>query len=173
MTCQSRSTSKRSQRVDQGNRAPVFPGFTVIQLNHLKEHPRGYELSLEKESVTISYGALIWKFFIPPLYLIFANWITFPSSIVISNDTFLLCEGHEQVYSDIKGTLDWVHQQVIPRATKASTSCLRNISPVDISPCIRECTCSMPAIKLKGSRWDIKDAAGQLWGPTHSIVWSL
>ncbi len=36
-------------RVDQGDPAPVFPGFTVIQLNRYKEHPRGYELSLENE----------------------------------------------------------------------------------------------------------------------------
>ncbi len=61
MACQSRSTSKRLKRVDQGDPVPVFPGFTVTQLNRHKEHPRGKELSLEKkERNNFLWRALEW-----------------------------------------------------------------------------------------------------------------
>ncbi len=51
--------STRLQRIAQGTPALIFSGFTVIQLNHYKEHPRRCELSQEKEGVKISYGELL------------------------------------------------------------------------------------------------------------------
>ncbi len=43
------------------------------------------------------------------------------------------------------------HKQLIPRATEAFTSYLRNKPPVDMFQCIRECTCAMPIIRQKHS----------------------
>ncbi len=53
------------------------------------------------------------------------------------------------------------------------TSYLRNKPPVGVSPHIGKCTFSMKTIRLKGTHWDVKDAAGQFWGSTHSIVWLI
>ncbi len=60
------------------------------------------------------------------------------------------------------------------RATTINTNCfwsfLQNITSVDTCPCIGECTCSMPTIRLN---WDFKVAAIKLFDPAHAIVWSL
>ncbi len=97
-----------------------------------------------------------------------ANLAYFLCSIVTSNGT---CFALWRTWTKLIALSE--HRKVISRATEAFISYYRDIPPVDMSPCIEECTYSMPTIKLESSHWEVKDATGQLWSSTNFIVWSI